>query len=410
MSNPLKIILFCLSLAVLCPGVGEAQAPPVLLPGTKAYADSLTSRATELERSIKKMQPGAGMYAARRELDMTMFRKTYEEFAYDEQLERVKLMIGDRKERARVRNDKFLYDFYSEFDQRADREIKAQKMRYQQWFAKEKSFKREFDRYLADGSAENLQRTKRMLELAINYATENNLASTVDYLRRYEGLADALLFDLNSDYNLEKLTSNEAAFNAVFAPMVGSDSLELIEEAGRLADNCFFYSKNSGGTVAPEFFQRKQSLVATAISDYLDRQGRNADLAKFSDIAIEARYDTVNPQGVYKWNAYIVVINQFEPTSASANVRRGEAILHADKVLADYIRVNKLGRLKSGEKLGYTFLIPFFFDGQKSDFYYDIRKQKWEYMVCYTRIVNKYYTEEIRKFLPPMVFKGAQPE
>lgn len=400
MAKYLKIILFYLA---VCPWATFAQSVKYSQPGTRAYSDSLVVRIADLERSIKKMSPGAGMYAARRELEMTMFRQTYEDFVYNEYLDRAKLLIADRMERARLKNDKFLYDFYFAYDQRVDAAIKNQKIRYQQLFAKEKTFRKELDIYLAEPTTESLNRAKHIVSLALNYASENGLENTVEYLRRYEGFVDALIYDLQSDYDLRQLTSSEKAFAAVFSPLAGSDSLSDIEEAARLADYCFYYAKNSSSLVGPEFFQKQQILAASALSDFLDRQGRNADLAKLTNQAIEARKDTLNPTGVYKWNQNIIVISQFVPTSTSTNVRRGEAILDADRVLADYIRVNKLGRLRSGEKMGFTFLIPYFFDGQKSDFFYDIRRQQWQYMVCYTRIVSKFFTEEVRKFLPPMV-------
>lgn len=401
MAKYLKIILFYLAINH---SAAFTQQVKYIEPGTKAYSDSLALRIMELERSVKKMSPGASMYAVRRELEMTLFRKTYNEFVYDEHLDRAKMLIGDRMERARLRNDKFLYDFYFEYDQRVDAAIKNQKIRYQQLFAKEKTFRKELDRYIDEPTDENLSRAKHIVSLALNYASENGLESTVEYLRRYEGYIDALVYDYHSDYDLRQLTSTERSFMAVFSPLVGSDSLADIEEAARLADHCYFYAKNSSSLVGPEFFQKQQNLAASAMSDFLDRQGRNADLAKLTNQAIEARKDSLNPPGVYKWNQNIVVISQFVPSSTSVNVRRGEAILDADRVLADFIRVNKLGRLRSGEKMGFTFLIPYFFDGQKSDFYYDIRKQQWQYMVCYTRIVSKYFTDEVRKFLPPMVF------
>ena len=112
-------------------------------------------------------------------------------------------------------------------------------------------------------------------------------------------------------------------------------------------------------------------VVTSALSDLLEREGREKELAIIPISQLIAQFDTLNPCGVFKWHDQIVVIDEFIPSSAMENVKKGEAIIHADKMLATYLQKNKLCQSIKDLKFGYAFIIPYQSNAKNTSFYYN---------------------------------------
>jgi hypothetical protein len=102
------------------------------------------------------------------------------------------------------------------------------------------------------------------------------------------------------------------------------------------------------------------------------------------------------------------VINEIDPKYSWNSIKKGEAIMHADKTLFNYIRKNKLARINEKLKFGRTYVIPYRQDTNNSELYYNSEEKKWQYIVCYTKIMNNAFTKEISKYMPPLLFAEEQ--
>lgn len=381
---------------------------------TPEYIDSLSQRIIYIEAKLPQLKASRdpSLYYLKRELDHTKFAKAVEEWIYDEDLEKAKELCETRLERAKLRNDKASIQFFDIYKDRINKEIKYQKIRYQELFTKEKYFKKKYYSIIKEGNLESFKKAKRITLLAMKFAKENNLNNTIEYLNTYLGYTEAKIFDLESSYDLENLTRDQKDFEKLFIPLLSSDSLHRLEEAEQLVDNCYFFSANSKSLLDTNYFAKQKQAVTTAISDFINQADNpNAELAVITDKSITARHDSLNSRGVYKWGEYIVVINNFVPSSNYEKIRIGEAILHADKALAKYIEKNDLGRLQSGDKMGQTFIIKYnSSENGEKDFFYDEKLQSWQYMICYTQLVNSYFTKQVTKYLPPIKFINEDPK
>jgi hypothetical protein len=244
-----------------------------------------------------------------------------------------------------------------------------------------------------------------MVDLAKKYAQENNLTETIRYLEIYEAYTKAVIFDHGSAYDLATLTNEEKEFQKVFQPLISSDSLVKIQEAETLLEHCMNYGRLTNSDLKEEYFKKQELLVATALTEKLEREGREKELARYTDQAVTARFDTLNPRGVFRWHDQVIVIDEFLPTSGMENVKKGEAIMHADKMLAAYLQKNKLCQSVNDLKFGYAFIIPYKSNAKNTAFYYNAVSRKWQYMACYTVIVSPAYTLEVSKFMPPIFYE-----
>jgi hypothetical protein len=345
-------------------------------------------------------------YNLQRELDLTLFAKTCEEFIRDEDLDNAKKLVETRIERAEFRRDKYAIGYYNHFKDDINILIKQQRMHYQALFAKEKNFRREYERFAEQGLQDSYQKTMRMINLALKYARENNLTETIKYLETFDAYTRALIFDLGSSYDLATLTGNIRDFEKVFLPLVESDSISHVKEAELLLSHCINYANLAGSHLGAEYFKRQSLVVATSLSNLLERAGREKELELYTDENVKARYDTVNPRGVFKWHDQVIVIDEFLPESSMEAVKKGEAILHADKMLSTYLMKNKLCTSSNDLKLGYAFVIPYKSAIKNSAFMYNLRSQKWQYIVCYTSIVDAGYMQHVTKYMPPLLFEN----
>jgi hypothetical protein len=383
----------------------QAQAN-ALKEGSKLYFDSLDNRISYLEQQIPrlKLARDVSYYNFQRELDLTIFLKTYKEYLLDEDLDVAKRLVETRLQRAEFRKDQYSVEYYNKYKDDINNRIKQQRIHYQELFAKEKTFRKEFEALIKPGTIESYQKAERMVKLAINYANENNLTGIVKNLERYLAYNEALIFDANSSYDLAEITNNAKSFEKIFLPLVESDSLKQIKEAEALVAYCSNYADLSGSQLTSEYFSRQGMVVTSALSDLLDKEGKEKDLVKLTSQAVKARFDTLNPCGVYKWHDQVIVIDEFIPNSTMDNVQKGQAIIHADKILANYLKKNKLCESVDNLKFGHTFIIPYKSNQKNSSFLFNPNTQKWQYIVCYTSIVSASYTQQVSKYMPPVIF------
>ncbi len=399
-----KLVILILTVTISI--VSNAQKGIAI--GTPQYVDSLAQRVAYIEAKLPKLKASRdpSLYYLKRELDHTKFSREVEEWIYNEELDKAKQLCEERLERVKLKNDKASIEFYDNYKDRINKEIKYQKMRYQELLTKEKVFKKEYTTIIKEENLESLAKAKRVTLLAIKYAKENQLNNSLEYLNTYLGYTEARIFDLESPYDLENLTRVQKDFEKVFLPLLSSDSLNNLNEAEELVNNCYFYAANSKSLIDTSYFSKQKQAVITAISDYINQADNpDAKLAAITDKAITARKDSINPRGVFKWGEYIVVISNFVPSSGYEKVKKGEAIIHADKVLAKYLEKNELGKIENGDKMGYTYIIQFnSSESGAEDFFYDEKSQSWQYMICYTQVVNSYFTKQVSKYLPPLKF------
>lgn len=378
--------------------------------GSAAFFDSLDNRIDYLQKQIPrlKQQRDVAYYNLQRELDLTLFARTGEEFIRDEDLDNAKKLVESRIERAAFRRDQYSIEYYKQYKDDINTLIKQQRIHYQTLFAKEKNFRKEFDRLAEQGIQDSYQKTVRMVNLALKYARENNLTETVKYLETYDAFARALIFDLDSPFDLATLTGNIKEFEKVFLPLVESDSIAHVKEAETLLIHCVNFANLTGSQLSAEFFTRQRLVVSSSLSDLLERKGREKELELYKDETVNARFDTLNPRGVFKWHDQVIVIDEFSPESSMEAVKKGEAILHADKMLSAYLMKNKLCVSSDDLKFGYAFVIPYKSAVKNSSFMYNMRTQKWQYIVCYSSIVDAGYTQRVSKYMPPLLFENEK--
>jgi hypothetical protein len=378
-----------------------------LEPKSAAFFDSLNLRIEVLQQQIPRLKQthDISLFNIQRELDMALFIKAYEEYVTEEDLFKAKDLVESRIERAKFRKDSYSVDFYNGYKDKVYNQIKYQRMHYQGLFEKEKNFRKEFNAITRDETIEAYKKAQRMVGLALKYAEENNFTEAAKGLRNYSVYCEAKLFDLQSPYDLNELTQNEKNFEKVFLPMIESDSIAIIKKAENLVGYCIQYSDFLKTPLTREYFEQQKMAVATAISDLVDKQGTGSGLKELTDQALFARLDSLNPSGVYKWHDYVVVISEFTPTSGFENVKKGEAIINADNVLAAYLKENKLCKSTGDLKFGYSYIIPYKSINKTSSFLYHPDLQKWQYIACYTLINNPGYTREIIRYMPPILFQ-----
>ncbi len=374
---------------------------------TRTLLDSLDKRILDLNKKIQNFggNRDATYFYSKRELDMTIFLREYEELIFDENLLQAQRLIESRVKTSEKRSDKFAVDYYLGYKTMLTKLRSSKRAHYQKLFAKEKTFKKEYDKYIKPGDEFAYVKALRMLELAINFALEMGLNETLDYLVRYENYTRALLMDLNSNYELDKLTSTESSFQKVFNVLLESDSLDILIQAQELVNSCSNYSAKALSNLDTNYFAMQRIVVANAMADWNERQGISTELSSLTGQAVVARRDSLNREGIYQWNDLIVVIGSVNFDSKSENVMRGEAIIAADRRLYNYIRINKVANVNRKMELGKTYLLPIEDKDKVGYFRFDHDKNAWQYMVAYSIVINKKTTEEIGRFLPPLQFQ-----
>lgn len=373
-----------------------------------AFFDSLDRRISYLESQIPKLKASrdVGYYNVKREIDLTRFVRAAEELCAEEDLDNALKMTEKSLDRAESRRDQYSVKYYEAYKNNLYNRIKHQRMYYQSLFAKEKNFKKEFDRQAALGHTDNYQKTLRTVNLALKYARENNLAETVKYLENYHAYTEALIFDAGSEYDLAELTSGQKAFEKVFLPLVESDSLKDLTEADMLITRCAGYARLAGSPISQEYLAQQSVRVTSAMSDLLEQLGREKELERYTDQSMKANTDTLNACGIFKWHGVVIVIDEFLPRASMENVKQGEAILHADQMLAAYLKKNKLCDDPADLTYGNVYVIPFKTKNGNSSFVFNPKTRKWQYIICYTSIVDENYTRRVSQFMPPIQFEG----
>jgi hypothetical protein len=374
---------------------------------TNNKIDSLDKRISHLESQMPKLSErrDAKYFSTKRELEMTVFLRDYESLLFDEDLEKAESLIESKLKASEKRMDQYSIDYYKKKNLEHTIIRGQQQARYQQLFEKEKNFKTEWEKFIKIGDEYSLTRALRMIDLSIKYASEKNLQETLKYLRKYKRQTEMLIFDLNNQNDLKKLTSSQSTFMNFFEPMIDSDSLETIKKAIQLVSDCYLYSSGTNAAVDTIFLAKQKIAAANAVADWNARQGISADLATLTGKAVTLQLDSINHEGIYIWKGNIVVIGSLNFNSKSDNVRKGEAIIDADRRIMDYVRINKIASVSTKAKIGNTGLLPYVIDGKPVFFVYDKKTQKWQYMIYYSFIINDQVTNQLKSFLPPMQFK-----
>lgn len=404
----ISVFLFVLMLPVIS-GFDQLRAQESLMKTDFEHLfDSIDNRIAILQQQVsqhKKIRD-ASYYNLQRELDLTLFVRTYEEHVMEEKLDEARELVETELEGARFRKDKYSESFLKKYEDKVYRQLKQQRMYYQDLLAKEKKFKKAYLKIVKPRTLKSYQKADRMIRFALKYANENNFQQTASYLNRYLIYNQSFIYNYNTTYDLAKLTAKEKNFEKIFNPLVESDSIKDIKEAEDLLNKSRHYSKLTRTALDSAYFEQQNLVIATALSDILRRQGREKELEKYTDQAVKAKLDTLNPAGVFKWNEYVVVIDEFVPKSSFENVKKGEAIIHADNMLATYLNKNKLCKSISELKFGYAFIIPYQSNVKNSVFYHNKITGKWQYIACYTAINSETYTKNVSKFMPPIYFEN----
>lgn len=376
---------------------------------TKKLLDSLDQRIIVLENLIPRLaeKRAANYFFVKRDLDFTIFLKHYHMYIFDEDLDRADDLVESRIKAVQKRGDRVALDFYKMYRKKINDEISDQQRRYQALFEKEKNFKKEFYLFVNEGNEYSLKRAQRMTDLALKYALEKKLTSVYGYLHYYKSYIYSLLYDYYSDFDLAKLTQSESAFQKCFKPLVLSDSLDRIQMAGELVDHCYNYVINTTSRLDTVYFANQKNVVASSISDYYARKGNSEVFSAGRETSLIARLDTLVEEGIYKWEENIIVVGNFRPEAVNRNVRKGEAIINADKKLIEYLRINRFTKYGKEVRLGRTYLIPYGYDEQLAEFMYNPDKRSFQYIVCYTRVENELFTKRISQYLPPLQFSSV---
>lgn len=376
---------------------------------TKAVLDSLDERIVQLNEKVKKFggNRDAKYFYTKREIDMTVFLREYEEYVFDEDLVGAQRLIESRIKTSEKRADKFAIDFYSDYKSKLTKLRGQKRAHYQKLFEKEKSFAKEYKTYIKPGTEQAYRKAHRMLDLAIKYGEDMGLDQPLIYLRKYKDNTTALMLDLKSGYDLAKLTSKEKHFQKVFNPLNQNDSLAIILKGKELVDLCYDFSYLARTDLDSNYFAMQKVVVANAIADWNERQGIASELASLTGQAIVARRDSLNKEGIYQWSDYILVIGSVVFESSSESLRKGEAIIDSDKTLYNYLRVNKILKGNKKMSMGQTYLLPVKVKDQVAYFRHDPSKQGWQYMVAYTMVLSEKKTQEIGQFLPPLQFNDS---
>ncbi|MCG8701173.1 MAG: hypothetical protein MI922_24175, partial [Bacteroidales bacterium] len=153
------------------------------------------------------------------------------------------------------------------------------------------------------------------------------------------------------------------------------------------------------------FFNLQRNVVSKAIEDYHKRNSDQALMEEYANQAVMAKLDSLNQKGIYRWNEYIIVIDEIRPSAQFVRVQKGEAIIDADNKLAEYIRINRLGKIKDNVDMGTTVLIAYQSDTGPNMFRFNPSAHKYQYMICYTRIKSDLFTKRINAYLPPLEFE-----
>lgn len=374
--------------------------------------DSLQNRIKQLENELPRLKRtrAYNLYFKKQEYEKTLFAYAYEKLVFDEDLLQAEMILNAKARAAIKRNDKSLIDYYKNYHHDLNGKMKTQSERYEQLFSKEKIFKKALYKFINVGDEYNVLRAERMVDLALKYAEERKLSSTLEYLAKYKRLVTAEVFDFYSEYDLMVLASSKSQYNKQIEPLIESDSLSDILEAQEIINNCYNYSTIINTNLNSEYFGFQQNRVLKAISDYHTRQGDLKYMEEYADQAVLAKLDSLNQKGIYRWKDYIIVIDELNPNAQFKNVRKGEAIIHADHKLIEYVRVNRLANIGKEVEVGPTVLIPFSSKDGPVNFHFNSEAEKWQYIICYTKIKNHSVTKQVNAYLPPLEFEDELQE
>jgi hypothetical protein len=383
-------------------GIAEAQkVRPVTFPQT--YIDSISTAITKYESKITlyKKQRAPELFYYRNELEKSLFKQQYAVMANEEEFEQLLKLANKKLKNSKFRNDQDLISFYNAKEDQIEREIKYQKIRYQRLFKKERYFRKAIKPFMDEDSVELLQKAKRRVFLARKFASDKNLQSSVALLDQINNEIDAMIMNARSSFDLEYYARKPNRFIKDVTELIESDSISDLRKAKQLIYDCHDYASIANSKLDEGLLTRQKFYLENATNAFYEREGLKLSGQEMQGSVISLKPDQPTKDGVYKFDNYVLVINSFDPSSSFERIQKGEAIINADKTLSSYIRANNLGRLQDNDKVGKTFIIPFIVNDKKQSLLFVPEKELWQYRVCYTKIKDDKFTENIVKYLPP---------
>ena len=368
--------------------------------------DSLSLEIETLNKQIEifKKNDFIKFYQAQKKLDQLLFIKEYYKSLYYEDFNNIENQLNQLKQKALIDNDKNTLEFCELYKNQLDLQIKLYHMHYQKLFSNTKNIEKILNPYINKNDKNKLYEAINIIDYSLKYAKNHNFKEIEKYLINKKNYIEGLIFDIDSPFNLKQCTESEKKFNKIFIKLLKSDSLQDLKKAQELVNHCIFYCQKIKRPLDTAYFNKQKNIVIATMSDYYDRQRYLNNDVKFFDQAIKARLDTLNKPGIYKWHDKIVIINEINFKYNSENLQKGEAIIAADKTLIYYLKKMKLIETNKNLKIAGTKFIPYKNGNDISFFRYNNESKKWQYMISYSIINNKKLTEEIIKYMPPMIF------
>lgn len=377
-------------------------------PSYQNKLDSLNIKIKKLSTYIKENSSNrnARYFSVKRELALTKFVKEYESLVYQEKFDDAFKLIESRILAAKKSSDEYSINYFNNYNAKLTARRIHRQGHYQNLFQKEKNFQKYYRSYIEQIDSSSLFSAQFMIELAIQYAQRDNRTQTLLYLNSYNDYNQALFIDLATAYDLEQLTNNMSKFDKLFDEMLSSDSINVLQEANTLLNDCENYSRLAGSDVQPGYFAMQRNVTANTIAKWNTKFGNNTDISSLTDAAITARFDAINEEGIFIWNEHVIVIGSVNFSSSSELVRRGQAISDADRKLFQYIKMNRIVKFKpNDQKTAGTFILPYNNNGKKQYYKFNESKDNFQYMVCYRSIINEKVTEDLGKYLQPLQFQ-----
>ncbi|MFW5886662.1 MAG: hypothetical protein ACOCUL_02785, partial [Bacteroidota bacterium] len=329
--------------------------------------DSLGKRIHYLKNKlIETKSDPLNHFRVQSELDITEFKLKYENYVHKERLEEAKDFVMESINRAKNNYQDNLVEIYDMYYKDILEKIKNQRLKYQALFEKEKKFRKYIEPYMDEGSETSLKQADYILELAMNYAKEQNFTTATEFIKKYKDQVEATLYDMETNYNLDELTNKQKEFENVFTELTSSDDLDKFKEAQNLINHCLFYTERVETKCGHEYFKTQNKILESRLIKK-EQELEISGMIKGGLVAKKQQpMDALNEFGIFKFYNKIIVIGRFNPSkkgmsevnSNDLRVMKGMAIMNADKTLFTFIRRN-VEEISDKTKVIYAYLVPY---------------------------------------------------
>ncbi len=376
--------------------------------------DSLGKRIHYLKNKlIETKSDPLNHFRVQSELDITEFKLKYENYVHKERLEEAKDFVMESINRAKNNYQDNLVEIYDMYYKDILEKIKNQRLKYQALFEKEKKFRKYIEPYMDEGSETSLKQADYILELAMNYAKEQNFTTATEFIKKYKDQVEATLYDMETNYNLDELTNKQKEFENVFTELTSSDDLDKFKEAQNLINHCLFYTERVETKCGHEYFKTQNKILESRLIKK-EQELEISGMIKGGLVAKKQQpMDALNEFGIFKFYNKIIVIGRFNPSkkgmsevnSNDLRVMKGMAIMNADKTLFTFIRRN-VEEISDKTKVIYAYLVPYLVEGKHQWFMPINSEGELQYRVAYSFVHSEKLTEKIlNEHLRPIEFK-----